>query len=64
MENDETAGRFFITEQDMKTFLANLKGATPFKLDSAGRAILAILRHLGRIKEVRSTGVVRFTVIS
>ena len=54
---EQTYGRVIGAEQAAK-------GSTVFKLDSTGRAILAILRHLGRIKESRSTGIVRFVVVS
>lgn len=48
----------------MKSVLASNKGAgSAFKLDSTGRAILAIMRHLGRIKELRSLGIIRFMVV-
>lgn len=48
----------------MKNALAGSKsGSSAFKLDSTGRATLAIMRHLGRIKEMRSSGVIRYLVI-
>lgn len=64
-ETEETAGKFFVTETDLKAALG-AKGGTPaatFKLDSTGRAILAIMRHCGRIKEVRGSGMIRFVLL-
>lgn len=65
-EMEETLGKFFVTETDVKAALG-AKGGTgmssaTFKLDSTGRAILAIMRHCGRIKEVRGNGMTRFVV--
>ena len=37
--------------------------ASTFKLDPAGRSVIAILRHLGRIKEVRGGGHTRLVVL-
>jgi hypothetical protein len=58
------AGKHFVTEGDMKVVMAAAgKGnGVAFKLDSTGRAILAILRHLGRLKEIRAAGITRFIV--
>ncbi|KAJ3130176.1 hypothetical protein HK098_005423 [Nowakowskiella sp. JEL0407] len=53
-ETEETAGKPFITESDVKD--------SGFKMDNVGRALFAILRHLGRIKEVRGGGHVRMLV--
>lgn len=66
-ETEETAGKFFVTETDLKAALA-AKGSAgasvpSFKLDSTGRAILAILRHCGRIREVRGSGMTRFVLL-
>lgn len=62
-EGEETVGKFFVTENDVKASLSGKGGAsTTFKLDSTGRAILAIMRHLGRIKELRGGGMVRFVL--
>ncbi|KAG9291044.1 hypothetical protein G9A89_012916 [Geosiphon pyriformis] len=57
--NEETKGKYFITENDLK--INNLK--INFKLDVAGRAILAILRHVGKLKEVRGGGQTRYVVL-
>jgi kynureninase len=59
-------GRRFITEADIKAAMQNAaaKGAPAvFKLDPLGRSVLAILRHYGRIREVRTPGVVRFVIL-
>ena len=53
-------GRQFITEADIKAYAALKKEA--FKLDPMGRSILAILRHVGRLRECRTPGVVRFVL--
>lgn len=64
MTCDEVAGRTFITEADMKsTANGNRKSTVLFKLDPTGRSILAILRHLGRVKEMRTGKLVRFVVL-
>lgn len=61
-ETDETVGKFFITESDLKT-----KSATGvnfgFKFDQVTRNILTILRQVGRIKEHRSSGgIIRYII--
>jgi hypothetical protein len=58
MECEEVNGLYFITEADVKNSKNNA-----FKLDPTGRAVLSMLRHLGRLKEVRSAGIVRLTVL-
>lgn len=58
-ENDETRGKFFITEADLKA----RSGLGVLKMDQTGRSILTILRQAGRIKESRSPGVVRYIVL-
>ena len=57
----ETTGKFFITEADLKA-----KGSTTdsFKFDQVARNILTILRQAGRIKEVRSVGIIRYLIIN
>lgn len=65
-ECEEVAGRYFVTEQDLKGPATGGKGnntSAAFKMDATGRAILAIMRHVGRIKEVRSNGLARFVLI-
>ncbi len=53
--NRETEGCLFVTDQDVK------KAKQPaFRLDPTGRAVMSILRHLGRIRESRGGGVTRF----
>lgn len=66
-ECDEVQERHFVTEADIKSAMqahAARQGASGvFKLDPLGRSILAILRHFGRIREVRTPGVVRFVIL-
>jgi len=60
-EPDELAGRAHISDADIKSALS--KGSSnSFKMDPAGKSILAILRHLGRIKEVRSAMSTRYAI--
>jgi hypothetical protein len=54
-ETDETRHMVFFVEDDLKT-------TGNFKLDTAGRACLNVLRHLGRLREHRSNGYVRYVV--
>ncbi|RIA99076.1 hypothetical protein C1645_519324 [Glomus cerebriforme] len=58
-DNDETRGKDFITENDLKTTNQKIN----FKMDANGRAIMSILRHCGKIKEVRGGGQVRYVII-
>lgn len=57
----ETAGKAFITEKDVKDKEPWSKSS--FRLDPAGRNVIAIMRHLGRIKEVRGGGHTRMVII-
>ncbi|KAJ3250011.1 Spindle and kinetochore-associated protein 1 [Chytriomyces hyalinus] len=74
--NDGTKGKAFLMEREIKEnwwgggsggdgFAARRdKNATgPFKLDTVGRAVLALVRHLGRIKEVRGGGDTRIVIV-
>ncbi|KAJ3095584.1 Spindle and kinetochore-associated protein 1 [Phlyctochytrium planicorne] len=56
---EETKGKAFITEKEV---IKNWAKAN-FKLDPAGRGLIAALRHLGRIKEVRGGGQTRIVVL-
>jgi len=47
----------------MQAAAAKQSSALIFKLDPLGRSVLAILRHFGRIREVRTPGVVRFVIL-
>lgn len=47
----------------MQAAAAKQSTSLVFKLDPLGRSILAILRHFGRIREVRTPGVVRFVIL-
>lgn len=49
----ELSGRAFVTEGEVRGVI---------KLDPGTRNILSILRHVGRLRESRSAGVVRFLV--
>lgn len=56
-ENAETKGLFFCTEDDLKIY-GNIK------LDKASLNMLTILRHCGKVKEIRGPGpIVRYTVV-
>jgi hypothetical protein len=57
-EADAPEGVWFVTEDDIKE--AN---SPALRLDPAGRGILCMLRHLGRIQEHRSKGCVRFVLL-
>ena len=41
----------------------DLKEFSSFKLDKVGQSILNILRHCGKLKEVRGGKIVRFVVV-
>lgn len=49
-------GEHFIVDGDIKEF-------THFKMDSVGRSVLTILRHVGRIKEIRGGKLTRYACI-
>lgn len=57
-ETEELAGRNFLTETDLKA----KNGSGHFKFDQVARNILTILRQVGRIKEVRSAGIIRYVI--
>ena len=59
-ENNDVQGRFFVSENDIKNGTG--KNSTGIKLDPANRSIIAILRHVGRLREVRGGGVVRLVL--
>ncbi|NWT78762.1 SKA1 protein, partial [Lanius ludovicianus] len=54
-ETKDTRGLFFIVEADIKEF-------TQLKLDKRFHSILNILRHCQRVREVRSSGLVRYVI--
>ena len=56
-ESIETANKLFITEADLK---AKSGAGGSFKFDQVARNILTILRQVGRIKESRSVGIIRY----
>ncbi|XP_076104773.1 SKA complex subunit 1-like [Mytilus galloprovincialis] len=55
-ETKDTAGEYFIVEEDIKEF-------STLKIDNVGRAILTILRHCGRMKEIRGSGHIRYACL-
>jgi hypothetical protein len=59
-EVEETRGRVFFSEADLKARSASGSGA--FKYDQMARTMLTLLRQAGRIKEHRSAGVIRYIV--
>jgi hypothetical protein len=50
------SGCYFFVDKDLKEF-------SSFKLDKVGQSILNILRHCGKLKEVRGGKIVRFVVV-
>ncbi|KAI8927125.1 hypothetical protein BC831DRAFT_511077 [Entophlyctis helioformis] len=56
----DTKGRVFVTEKDLKDKTGWTVSA--FKFDAVGRNVIATLRHLGRIKEVRGGGHTRIVL--
>ncbi|XP_064609676.1 spindle and kinetochore-associated protein 1-like isoform X2 [Liolophura sinensis] len=52
----ESTGYFFIVDADVKTY-SNLK------IDRAFSSLMTILRHCGRIKEIRGGGITRYAVL-
>eukprot|EP00668_Euglena_longa_P011731 GGOE01014146.1.p1 GENE.GGOE01014146.1~~GGOE01014146.1.p1 ORF type:complete len:285 (-),score=85.93 GGOE01014146.1:178-978(-) len=54
-EVPDTKGQQFCTDSDLRTFQC-------LKLDQTGRNILTVLRHLGRLREVRTGAVTRYIV--
>uniref|UniRef100_A0A8C5TVQ6 SKA complex subunit 1 n=1 Tax=Malurus cyaneus samueli TaxID=2593467 RepID=A0A8C5TVQ6_9PASS len=54
-ENKDTRGVFFIVEADIKEF-------TQLKLDKRFHSILNILRHCQRLREVRSSKLIRYVI--
>ncbi|XP_076356114.1 SKA complex subunit 1-like isoform X4 [Tachypleus tridentatus] len=57
-ENKETQGLWFCIQEDLANY-------SNIQWDNVTRSAITILRHCGRIKEIRSPGgLVRFTVIS
>lgn len=54
-ETPETEGEFFFIDDDLKTY-------TQLKMDSTGRAILTMLRHCGRLGEVRGKKLLRYVL--
>ncbi|KAI9208449.1 uncharacterized protein BJ171DRAFT_595608 [Polychytrium aggregatum] len=56
---EELKGKVFLTEKDLRE---NWSGCG-FRLDPLGRSLLASLRHLGYVKEVRGGGHTRYVVL-
>ncbi|KAJ3078875.1 hypothetical protein HDU99_000336, partial [Rhizoclosmatium hyalinum] len=68
--NDATKGKAFLMEREIKenwwagSATGKDKSAVScFKLDPLGRNVLALIRHLGRIKEVRGGGDTRIVIL-
>ncbi|KAK4534267.1 hypothetical protein CDCA_CDCA01G0292 [Cyanidium caldarium] len=57
METDETAGRFFFSDVDVRA-------SAILKQDATGKAVLNVLRHLGRLKESRGGTHCRIWVVN
>lgn len=51
---NETKGKVFICEQDLRDHSKFSK--SKFSFNALGRNVIVILRHLGRVKEVRGGG--------
>lgn len=61
-ETEDTFGKFFITEADLKAKSSSSTN-NGFKFDQVTRNILTILRQIGRIKENRSSGgIIRYII--
>ncbi|KAH6601688.1 hypothetical protein BASA61_001892 [Batrachochytrium salamandrivorans] len=58
----ETKLHVFITEKDLKDKAGGWT-ESGFKFDAVGRNVIAILRHLGRIREVRGGGHTRIVLL-
>ncbi|XP_065181014.1 spindle and kinetochore-associated protein 1-like [Sycon ciliatum] len=54
-EMKDVEGKHFITDHDIRT-------TTSFKVDTQGRAIIALLRHCKRLKEVHGGGFTRYVI--
>ncbi|XP_038067205.1 spindle and kinetochore-associated protein 1-like [Patiria miniata] len=55
-ENKDTKGVFFFTDEDFK---ANSNG----RCSTTSRSIFTILRHCGRLREIRSAGLTRYALL-
>ncbi|XP_060085913.1 spindle and kinetochore-associated protein 1-like [Ylistrum balloti] len=55
-ESKETTGEHFIVDEDVKEF-------SHIKMDSVYRSLLTLLRHCGRLKEIRGGGHTRYASI-
>ncbi|KAI8822697.1 uncharacterized protein EV422DRAFT_410532 [Fimicolochytrium jonesii] len=58
----ETKGKMFITEKDVARD-KEVFSKSAFRLDPMGRSVVAIMRALGRIREVRGGGCTRMVVL-
>lgn len=54
-EIPEIEGEYFFIDDDLKTY-------SQMKMDSTGRAILTMLRHCGRLREVRGKKLLRYVL--
>ncbi|XP_033634535.1 spindle and kinetochore-associated protein 1-like [Asterias rubens] len=55
-ENKDTKGLFFFTDDDFK-------GSSNGRFLTTSRSIFTILRHCGRLREIRSTGLTRYALV-
>ncbi|OWF34876.1 spindle and kinetochore-associated protein 1-like [Mizuhopecten yessoensis] len=55
-ESKETTGEHFIVDDDIKEF-------SHMKMDSVYRSVLTLLRHCGRLKEIRGGGHTRYACV-
>nr|KAG5701320.1 hypothetical protein BaRGS_006094 [Batillaria attramentaria] len=55
-ESKDTAGAYFVTESDLQEW-------SNVKLSKENRSILTVLRHCGRMYEIRSGSLVRYAVV-
>jgi len=54
-ETPDTEGEYFFIDEDLKAY-------SQLKMDSTGRAILTMLRHCGRLREVRGNKLLRYVL--
>ncbi|XP_067667220.1 spindle and kinetochore-associated protein 1-like [Haliotis asinina] len=55
-ESKDCKDTFFVVEGDMKEF-------AKMKMDAISRSMLTVLRHCGRIREIRGGGITRFAIV-
>ncbi|XP_071080281.1 SKA complex subunit 1-like [Haliotis cracherodii] len=55
-ESKDSKDTYFVVEGDMKEF-------AKMKMDATSRAMLTVLRHCGRMREIRGGGITRFAMV-